>query len=506
MTNGSWLNFAEGGGLERREWWTDEGWAWKECYDDVDCPGARAGHPDAPATHADVVRGRRLRPRAPRAPADRGGVGEGVDLEAPRRRGGAAGHRTGLGVDGVGVQRATRASSPTPTASTPRSSSTAATASCAAAPGRPTRGSPPRRSATGTSRSAGRSSPACGWPATRRPDVEPLLDAERILVESFLGPGDERALADDVLDGLTRPFKELPPKHFYDARGAELFDRITELPEYYPTRAERADPRRRRGATSRRSRAPGSSSSSARGPRPRRGSCCGAMHDAGHAAPLRPARRDRGDGPRDGDRARRRSCPGSRSTASSATSSATSTASRRRRPAVPRIVAFLGGTIGNFTPGSRRRFLRARAPRCCARASTTSCWAPTSSRTRRCSRRPTTTRRASRPSSTATSCTSSTASSARTSTSTPSSTSRSSTASASGSRCACARSATCTSTSAPSGSTSRFAAREELRTEISAKFTRERLAGDLAAAGLALVRVLTDPEDRFALSLSTPRR
>ena len=47
-------------------------------------------------------------------------------------------------------------------------------------------------------------------------------------------------LADDVLDGLTRPVKELPPKHFYDARGSELFDRICELPEYYPTRAERA--------------------------------------------------------------------------------------------------------------------------------------------------------------------------------------------------------------------------------------------------------------------------
>ena len=43
-----------------------------------------------------------------------------------------------------------------------------------------------------------------------------------------------------MLDGLTRPFKELPPKHFYDARGAELFDRICELPEYYPTRAERS--------------------------------------------------------------------------------------------------------------------------------------------------------------------------------------------------------------------------------------------------------------------------
>jgi L-histidine N-alpha-methyltransferase len=47
-----------------------------------------------------------------------------------------------------------------------------------------------------------------------------------------------------------------------------------------------------------------------------------------------------------------------------------------------------------------------------------------------------------------------------------------------------------------------FAAREELRTEISAKFTRERLEGDLAAAGLRLVDVLTDPEGRFALSLS----
>ena len=34
--------------------------------------------------------------------------------------------------------------------------------------------------------------------------------------------------------------KELPPKWFYDERGSELFERITELPEYYPTRAERA--------------------------------------------------------------------------------------------------------------------------------------------------------------------------------------------------------------------------------------------------------------------------
>jgi len=47
----------------------------------------------------------------------------------------------------------------------------------------------------------------------------------------------------------------------------------------------------------------------------------------------------------------------------------------------------------------------------------------------------------------------------------------------------------------------RFAAREELRTEISAKFTPERLAADLAAAGLALERMHTDDEGRYALSI-----
>ncbi|MDX3746800.1 L-histidine N(alpha)-methyltransferase [Streptomyces sp. AK08-02] len=49
----------------------------------------------------------------------------------------------------------------------------------------------------------------------------------------------EAALRADVLHGLTRTPKTLPPKWFYDAHGSELFDRITELPEYYPTRAER---------------------------------------------------------------------------------------------------------------------------------------------------------------------------------------------------------------------------------------------------------------------------
>jgi L-histidine N-alpha-methyltransferase len=49
----------------------------------------------------------------------------------------------------------------------------------------------------------------------------------------------DAALRADVLHGLTRTPKSLPPKWFYDARGSELFEEITRLPEYYPTRAER---------------------------------------------------------------------------------------------------------------------------------------------------------------------------------------------------------------------------------------------------------------------------
>ncbi|HET9143656.1 L-histidine N(alpha)-methyltransferase [Actinophytocola sp.] len=48
-----------------------------------------------------------------------------------------------------------------------------------------------------------------------------------------------RTLAADVRRGLTATPKTLPPKWFYDAHGSELFEQITRLPEYYPTRAER---------------------------------------------------------------------------------------------------------------------------------------------------------------------------------------------------------------------------------------------------------------------------
>ncbi|MEU5183506.1 L-histidine N(alpha)-methyltransferase [Streptomyces longwoodensis] len=49
----------------------------------------------------------------------------------------------------------------------------------------------------------------------------------------------DAALRADVLHGLTTTPKTLPPKWFYDAHGSALFELITDLPEYYPTRAER---------------------------------------------------------------------------------------------------------------------------------------------------------------------------------------------------------------------------------------------------------------------------
>jgi len=61
-----------------------------------------------------------------------------------------------------------------------------------------------------------------------------------LTVEFHLDAADmAAALRDDARRGMAAQPKELPPKWFYDDRGSELFDEITRLPEYYPTRRER---------------------------------------------------------------------------------------------------------------------------------------------------------------------------------------------------------------------------------------------------------------------------
>jgi L-histidine N-alpha-methyltransferase len=192
--------------------------------------------------------------------------------------------------------------------------------------------------------------------------MEPVLvttDRRRVVVESHLGGDDQRTLADDVLDGLTRPFKELPPKHFYDAHGAELFDQICEQPEYYPTRSERAILETRSAeivaATGAAELVELGSGTAAK-----TRLLLAAMHRAGtldRYVPIDVTESmvrasaeelvEEFDGLRvhgivgDFERHLHRVPP--------------------PIPGRPRIVAFLGGTIGNFPPGSRRRFLRSLA-------------------------------------------------------------------------------------------------------------------------------------------------
>ena len=91
--------------------------------------------------------------------------------------------------------------------------------------------------------------PACGCAMGR---VTTTARPTAAIRSTRTSSGDERDRSPTTCStGSRAPFKELPPKHFYDARGSELFDRICELPEYYPTRTERAilDGARRRSST-----------------------------------------------------------------------------------------------------------------------------------------------------------------------------------------------------------------------------------------------------------------
>ena len=102
VSNASWMRFSEGGGYERREWWSDEGWAWKQEYDIVHHPQIAAGHAGRARLPRLLVRGRRLRQSARRAPAHRGRVGAGGDLGAAEDATGPEAARGGSGGCGSG--------------------------------------------------------------------------------------------------------------------------------------------------------------------------------------------------------------------------------------------------------------------------------------------------------------------------------------------------------------------------------------------------------------------
>jgi L-histidine N-alpha-methyltransferase len=182
-----------------------------------------------------------------------------------------------------------------------------------------------------------------------------LLETDAVKLESWLSESDQRTLANDVLDGLTRPFKELPPKHFYDARGSELFAQICELPEYYPTRTEiaileavAADIVAETGA--------GELVELGSGASDKARVLLDAMAQAGTLTRYVPL--DVSESVvRDAAEALIRDYDGLR------VHGVIGDFQRHlervpARDGVPRIVALLGGTIGNFPPGTRRGLLR----------------------------------------------------------------------------------------------------------------------------------------------------
>jgi L-histidine N-alpha-methyltransferase len=330
---------------------------------------------------------------------------------------------------------------------------------------------------------------------------ERVVSARRagsIVIDSHLDGNQERSLAEDALDGLTRPFKELPPKHFYDSRGAELFDRICELPEYYPTRTERAILERHAEEIARFTRAVelvelGSGTAA------KTRVLLDALSDAGTLERYIPVDVTE-QMVRESAEELTEEYPGLR--VHGVVGDFERHLDRLPPSRGPRIVAFLGGTIGNFPPGSRRRFLRGigrllapgdhllmgtdlvKDPRVLRAAYDDSQgvtaefnrnvllvlnreleadfdpgdfehvavfepqheWIEMRLRARR----------------------------------------------------------ELTANIGSLGLAVHFDAGEELRTEISAKFTRERVGGDLAAAGLRLARWFTDPEGLFAVTLACP--
>ncbi|MGA3146402.1 MAG: L-histidine N(alpha)-methyltransferase [Acidimicrobiales bacterium] len=159
------------------------------------------------------------------------------------------------------------------------------------------------------------------------------------------------AMEHDVRGGLTAQPKSIPPVYFYDDRGSRLFDEITRLPEYYPTRAERSILDAHAGDIADRSQADTLIELGA-------GTCeksrilLDAMRSAGHLHRFVPL--DVSDTTLwDAADALSREYPG-------VAVSAVVGDFHRHLDQLPtagrRLFAFLGGTIGNLDPGQRREF------------------------------------------------------------------------------------------------------------------------------------------------------
>ncbi|MEA2444822.1 MAG: L-histidine Nalpha-methyltransferase [Thermoleophilales bacterium] len=183
-----------------------------------------------------------------------------------------------------------------------------------------------------------------------------MSTAPSIEIDSRLDGDALATIADDVRAGLgAGPPHTLPPKYFYDERGSELFEQITELDDYYPTRAERAILNRHAPAIMQLANARelvelGSGSAS------KTHALLYAMAGAGALDRYLPV---------DCSRAPIERCAEELTEAYPGLEVHGLIGDFERDlvhlppPRDRRLVAFLGGTIGNFEPGERARMLRA---------------------------------------------------------------------------------------------------------------------------------------------------
>jgi len=179
--------------------------------------------------------------------------------------------------------------------------------------------------------------------------------ADRVSVDVHLPPGGPLSgMAADVRAGLSRPFKQLSPRYFYDERGSELFEDITRLREYYPTRCEREILEQRSEEICAAANRPATLIELGSGSAAKTQVLLSAMCGAGCLETYCPvdiseeitrATAERIAAAYDGVTVRGLVCDFELDL-------------ERIPSAAPRVIALLGGTIGNFEPQQRASFLR----------------------------------------------------------------------------------------------------------------------------------------------------
>jgi L-histidine Nalpha-methyltransferase len=175
-----------------------------------------------------------------------------------------------------------------------------------------------------------------------------------IAIDVHLDANAAAAMAEDVRAGLSASPKELSPKYFYDERGSLLFEQITELDEYYPTRREREILAERSAEVLAAAGGPGTLVELGSGSASKTRHLLSAMRDGGDLRTYVPVDISE-EITQETARTLVEEYPGLE--VRGLVCDFETDLERIHSDGEPRLLAFLGGTIGNLYPGERREFL-----------------------------------------------------------------------------------------------------------------------------------------------------